>query len=111
MQKAQSGFVDGQYSFPMFVNARVFAEPQFLRFEIPITEVMPKEIPQRLSRLVVAVSFERASSYVTGGFETVENPGVRCRGGRVRDSVALRCPIGDSRPFHIHEQPPRSVPD
>ncbi len=73
------GFVDGQHCLPMLVDARVLAETQLLRFEIPVTEIMPEEIPKSLSRFVVAMVFESSRRHIPGVFKTLEDPLVfRC---------------------------------
>src|SRR5947199_6495703 len=95
----------------MLVDPRVFAEPQFLRFEIPVAEVVPEEVPKGFRGFMVAMALERAYSYISGILEPLKNPAVFGGAGGVFDLSGLRCPAGYTGALHVHEEPSGGIPD
>ena len=60
MQQPQHHLVDGQQIAPVRVQAGVVFEAKLLQFEIPVAELMPDEVPQRLRGFVKAIGLDGA---------------------------------------------------
>ncbi len=42
----------------MLVLAGIFPEAELLNFEVPVAEIVPDEIPERLTRLVISMRLQ-----------------------------------------------------
>src|SRR5947209_7684733 len=100
MKQAQTGFVNSKDRLPVGVDTGGLPETQFFDLQIPVAEVMPDEVPERLRGFVVAVRFQSTADYFASVFEAVKNPDVLMGLGVVGQLSEVRRPAVYMRPLH-----------